>query len=274
MTPLVSILMVNYNNARFLGDALRSVLDQDFDSWELIFVENGSTDQSFQIAQGIAHNNSRIHVISLEKRVDIPVARNKGLVSAQGRYIATLDSDDEWCPGRLSRQVQFMEQRENGLIGVCGSFSVLIGESGAIIGYKPFPITHTECMRTIWYRNPFCHSATLIRRSCLEECGHYDETFGPAEDLELWYRIGARYHLRNLPEWLIKYRVWGSSATFRNHRLMVRQTLRARGLGVNKHGHKAPLVAGLASFACWAVQWMPPKCAQYLFNFWVVRQSV
>jgi hypothetical protein len=156
-------------------------------------------------------------------------------------------------------------------IGVCGADVWLIDEKGGIQGRKEFPESHERCVRALWYRNPFCHSATLVRRSCFAACGPYDETFGPVEDLELWFRIGRRFEFRNLRETLVKYRVWSGSATARQYRLMVRLTMRARRLAPRQGG--IGLTGRLAFVPTWCAQWLPPRLSQALFRMFVIGRT-
>src|SRR5205809_507181 len=92
--PLVSVVMVNYNNERFIGDAIESVVTQTYSRWELIIVENESTDDSWQVIQSWTKRETRIEAVRLSRGISIPAGRNLGLVRAAGEYIAALDSDD------------------------------------------------------------------------------------------------------------------------------------------------------------------------------------
>jgi glycosyltransferase involved in cell wall biosynthesis len=196
--PLVSVVLLNQNNAPFVGEAIESVVLQTHRKWEMIIVENASTDDSWEVIQAWMKRERRIRAIRLSRAVGIPAGRNMGLDLARGAYVAPLDSDDAWLPGLLCRQVEFMERVENAEIGVCGANSILIDCEGKEIGRKEYPQTDAECRRAFWYRNPCCHCAVLVRRICFEQFGVYDESFALAEDLELWMRLGQTFRLRNL----------------------------------------------------------------------------
>jgi GT2 family glycosyltransferase len=219
--PLVTALMVNRNNGRFVGEAIASVVRQMHSRWELIVVENGSTDDSSAVLEDWMRGEPRIRLIRLTSPVSIPVARNLALAEAQGEYIATIDSDDIWLPDRLERQLEVMNRTDNAGMGVCGSNVWLMDQAGQVTGLKTFPATHDECVQALWRRNPFCHSATLIRRACFAACGPYNETFDVAQDLELWFRIGRRFGFHNVAEPLVQYRVWRGNVTARRHRLVI-----------------------------------------------------
>src|ERR1044071_7898930 len=100
--PLVSAVMVNLNNGRFIGEAIESVEHQTYSRWQLIIVENGSTDDSWEVIQSWMKREPRILSVRLSPGVSIPAGRNLALARARGDYIATLDSDDVWLPDRLS----------------------------------------------------------------------------------------------------------------------------------------------------------------------------
>ena len=264
--PLISAMMVSRNYGKFIGEAIESVLAQTYARWELIVVDNGSTDDSWKIIQGSAGRESRVRPVHLEREVSLPKARNLGLALAAGDYIATIDGDDRWFPARLALQVEFMEREEQRGVGVCGANCVLLGEDGRPLGWKDFPLSERQCFAALWYRNPFCHSATLIRRSVFGACGGYDERFELAEDLELWFRAGQTFGLRNLPDYLVNYRIWGNSASFRNHRALVRSTVRARRLAVHKYGYRMTARAQFILAATWVAQWLPSRIAHPLFR--------
>jgi glycosyltransferase involved in cell wall biosynthesis len=268
--PLVSAVMVNLNNGRFIGEAIESVEHQTYSRWQLIIVENGSTDDSWEVIQSWMKREPRILSVRLSPGVSIPAGRNLALARARGDYIATLDSDDVWLPDRLSRQIEIMERAENEDIGVCGANCFQIDEQGKGIGRKEFPQTDAECRRSFWYRNPFCQSAALVRKVCFDELGAYDESFVLAEDLELWMRLGQAFRLHNLQDHLIQSRLSGRNVTLCKHREMVRQTLRARRRAYTRYGYSITLRGRVALGATWCTQWLPPSIVHRVFNRWVL----
>ncbi|MGO8679253.1 MAG: glycosyltransferase family 2 protein [Limisphaerales bacterium] len=261
--------MLSRNNAAFIGGAIESVFAQSYGRWELVIVENASNDGSREIIRRMAGRDHRVKTLDLETEAPLPRARNLGLARAAGDYIATIDADDSWRPDRLAVQVAFMEGEGQREVGVCGANCRLVREDGGLAGTKEFPREHAECLAALWYRNPFCHSATLGRRTVFEALGGYDESFEVSEDLELWFRAGRRFRFRNLPEYLVRYRIGSGSVTFRKHRLVVRNTLRARSLARRKYGYAIGPRERSALFATWLAQWLPPGVARLLFGLWL-----
>lgn len=111
-SPLVSVVMPTFNSARYVTQAVRSVIDQSFQDWELLVVDDASQDETVQISRGIAEKDSRITVYSRSDNQGAAATRNEGIAASRGRYIAFLDSDDIWLPGKLSSQLAFMQTQQ------------------------------------------------------------------------------------------------------------------------------------------------------------------
>lgn len=109
MNALVSIVTPTYNSAQYLEQTVRSVLHQTYNNWELLIIDDASTDNSRDIALKYMNADGRIKLIALDVNVGVAMARNIGIEASKGRYIAFLDSDDLWHPAKLSRQIAFME---------------------------------------------------------------------------------------------------------------------------------------------------------------------
>jgi glycosyltransferase involved in cell wall biosynthesis len=272
--PLVSVILLSHNHGRFIGEAMESVVRQTYQLWEMIVVENGSTDESWDVIQAWVKREPRIQAVRLTSAVSIPAAINLGLARARGTYLSHLDSDDAWLPELLSRLLGFMERAEDAAVGVCGANCILVGSEGKEIGRKEFPQTDAECRRAFWYRNPFCHCALLARKACFDQLGVYDERFEFAEDLELWMRFGQAFRLQNVPEHLARIRISGKNVTLCKQREMIRQTLRARRLASAHYGYSISLCGRTALALTWCMQWLPAGFVQRIFNRWVVRLHV
>jgi glycosyltransferase involved in cell wall biosynthesis len=271
-SPLVSVVMLSYNHAHLIDETIQSIVAQSQTSCEFIIVDNQSTDDSWKIIQRWQQSDPRIKPVRPSQNLTIAGALNFGINQAAGDYIARIDSDDVWLPQRLERQLNFMTQPGNENVGVCGTYCLLIDPSGQVVGKKEFPVTHSECVRAFWYRNPFCHTATLIRRRCFDEYGLYDESYNFAEDLELWFRFGQTYELANLPEHLTRYRVLSGNVTLRKHRSVIDATLRARRRAVTRYGYRMRMI-DRASFAfTWAMRWMPRTWVHGIFYNCLLKQ--
>jgi Glycosyl transferase family 2 len=262
----VSVVLLSRNHERFVGAAIRSVLEQSWRDWDMVVVDNGSSDGSWELINERLQAEPAAMAVRTEKQLSIAGALNLGLGFARGRYIARIDSDDMWEPEKLRLQMEFMEASANQGAGVCGSNCLLIDAEGAVVAQKQFPQTHSECLRAFWYRNPVCHTAALIRRECFQRFGVYDEAFSLAEDLELWFRLGQGFELRNLPEHLTRVRIAGSNVTLRRQRQVIAMTLAARRRAIERYSYRPGPGAGTAMLLTWAAQWCPSRLVRAVFN--------
>lgn len=180
--PLVSVITPLYNCSKYLEQTIQSVLSQTFQNWEMIMVDDCSTDNSVEIAQQYAAQDERIKVIQLEKNSGAAVARNTAIEAAQGRYIAFLDSDDQWLPHKLETQLAFM-QKQN----VAFSYAAYekVNEEGAVIGSVGVPdkVAYKDLLKV-------CSIGCL---TAMYDTQQLDKIYMPLirkrQDLGLWLRI-------------------------------------------------------------------------------------
>ena len=154
-SPLVSIVMVNYNHDDFLQEAISSVLEQTYQNWELILVDDGSTDRSGDIIRSF--QDPRIKPVYLEKNRHICVATNTGFSRVGGAYVARLDSDDVWRPDKLEHQVAYMEAHPD--IGLCFTRLEIIGPDSKVVPREDLPDLY-NLMTT--GRNPGRHASVFL----------------------------------------------------------------------------------------------------------------
>lgn len=194
-TPLISVVIPTFNRGWTLGEAVDSVLSQDFPDFELIVVDDGSTDDTAGLLAGYG---DRISVIRQENR-GVSAARNRGVREAAGNLIAFLDSDDLWLPGKLKAQAAFFQAHPEARI--CQTEETWV-RNGRRVNPKN---RHKKPSGDIFEPSlELClvsPSAVMIRRDLYEEMDGFDETLPACEDYDLWLRIGCRYpvHLIDTP---------------------------------------------------------------------------
>lgn len=206
---LVSVVMPVYNGALYLKEAVDSIISQTHTNFELIIINDGSTDNSEEII--LSYDDTRIRYIVNEKNSGICVTLNKGLDAAQGKYIARMDCDDISVPERLQKQLEYMEQHPS--IGVVGSDIIVFGEG---IQERLFTFEHDKncCKAGLLFHTCFPHPVVMIRKSLLDEHNlRYDDEYRGLEDFELWYRISKYSEVTNLPYPLLYYRKHKSQET-------------------------------------------------------------
>lgn len=191
-----------YNGEAYIGEAIDSVLSQTFTDFELIIVDDGSTDNSLNLIE--AYDDPRIECLSRTENLGLAVTRNEGVVAASGQYIAMLDSDDIARPTRLEVQSAYLDENPN--IGVVGSWVDVIDEDGKIVGDMWRSETRSPKLPgALLFHNCFTQSSVMIRRSLLGSAP-YRLDFPPAEDYDLWARLASVTQLANIPRPLVKYR--------------------------------------------------------------------
>jgi glycosyltransferase involved in cell wall biosynthesis len=208
-----------HNCRTFVAEAVRSILSQSFTDYELIVIDDASTDGSADEVRTFA--DSRIRIIQNERNVRVAGSLNNGLAIARGRYIARMDGDDISVPGRLAAQFAFMEANPD--IGVCGGWVTYFGV-GIPHVFRP-PTAPLELAAFMLFQNPLCHPTVMLRRSCLDSAAlQYDTAFTFSEDYDLWTRLAPHTRLANLPSVLVHIRQHPSSVSREFAATMTAQT--------------------------------------------------
>lgn len=201
--PPVTVILPVFNEARFLRAAVDSILAQTFEHFELIVVDDGSTDDSLTVLSRV--RDRRLRILSNGVNLGITTALNHGLAVARGRYLARMDADDIALPDRLARQVAFLDAHPE--IGIVGSARTLIDEDDRIVGESTPPPDDLSIRWKCLLGNPFGHPTVMLRRCLLTvHCLWYREV-KRAEDYDLWPRLLAHTKGANLRQPLLRYRL-------------------------------------------------------------------
>lgn len=205
--------MASYNHEKFVQEAVQSVLDQSFQDFELIIIDDASTDNTVNIIKRF--NDKRIHLTVLAQNQGQFVATNLGLEKARGEYIGILNSDDAFHPEKLNKQITFLENNSN--IAAVFSFAEMINENNrpftninnpySYIFNQPNRSRHKWLHYFFFYGNCLCHPSVLIRSKCHQELGHYDPRFANCADLQFWIKLTAKYNIHIIHEKLTKFRI-------------------------------------------------------------------
>ena len=200
ITPRISVIMPVYNCEVYLGAAINSILNQSFADFELIIINDGSTDSSSNIVD--SYNDPRIVSLRSFENQGVSWARNKGLFSARGMYIAFLDADDIALPKRLETQVKFLNN--NPRIGLCGTWVRVLQSNDEIWRYPTDP----RILRArMLFDDPIATSSVMLKKEALPlDKKYFNSCYDGAEDYELWERISRRWEMSNVPMVLTLYR--------------------------------------------------------------------
>lgn len=212
MRPKISVVIPCYNQGQFLVEAIQSVLEQDYPDKEIIVVNDGSDDNTREVA-----NYYRDAIVYIEQsNKGAAAARNAGIRAAKGEYIAFLDADDVCFPGRLKREAEVLDQRPD--VGLVASDAFLINEAGEILGLKSSVSgaprhPHDFRWETVWYCPTT--STVMVRRRCFDVIGYFEEIFkrGGGEDWLLWVKMAHDFSMVYLHEPTVGYRIHSRNVT-------------------------------------------------------------
>jgi glycosyltransferase involved in cell wall biosynthesis len=208
MEPIVSVVLPVYNCPQYVGEAIDSILGQTFGDFELIVIDDGSTDATPDVVRGFS--DPRIHFI-VQANMGLPATLNRGIESARGRYVARQDQDDISLPQRFEKQVSYLDAHPR--CGLVGTWAEIWHENTKTHRAHRHAGDSTTLKFELMFNNPFVHSSVMLRKDTLQGVGGYstDSARQPPEDYELWSRIAREYDVANIPEALQIYREVDSS---------------------------------------------------------------
>ncbi len=261
----MSVIMPTWNQAAYIESAVASLLDQTFTNWELVVVDDCSTDETPSILERLSRSDDRIRAYRNETNIKQTRTRNFAISHARGVYITLLDSDDEREPASLEEQVAFLE--ENPDVVAVGTGAQWCDENMNRLNDRLYPLTDPEIRRTFLRYSPFCLSSLMIRSSVLGSPA-YDPAMEPAEDIDLAMRLGTKGKLANLPGTYYRVRTHPQSVTQRDIRVMERKTFSIRRKAVREYGYRAGVVDLGMNVAQYVTMYLMPGS----FRFWLFNK--
>lgn len=203
--PRVSVVMGVHNGAASLDQAIASIVGQSYENWELIVVDDSSTDSSLSVARAWRQRDPRIRIVEHARNRGLAVSLNDALAESRGELIARMDADDVSLPHRLQKQVQFLD--DHPAVAVVGTGAEFVDARGIRLGTGRLFEEHADIAAHIYRTSPFIHPSVMMRRSFLESLGGYDVRLRRAQDADLWLRGYRSYRYHNLPEPLMRCRI-------------------------------------------------------------------
>lgn len=232
--------MPTYNRVALLDRAVRSVFAQSFTDWELLVVNDASSDGTRVFLDELAKKDPRVRPVHHEKNYypDISRTLNEGLHIARGEYVARLDDDDYWCDDRkLEKQAAFLDAHAD--VVIAGGGTIVVDENDHE-RFRYFKLEKDPDIRDkALFANPFTHSTVLFRRTLVIEVGGYGD-FKNAEDWDLWLRLGLRGKFYNFQEYFVRYLMNEQSKTFVFKRSQSKEILRL----ISTHRREYPHFVG------------------------------
>lgn len=196
----VSIVMAVYNGEKYIKETIESILEQNYDNFELIIVDDCSEDETINIIKSFDDN--RITVLHNEKNMRLAYSLNRAIEHSTGIYIARMDADDICLKNRIETQAEYLDSHP--AVAVLGGKAQQFGASNKLMEY---PIEHEQIKVEMLFSNPLCHPAVMFRKNLVQEW--YDSDIKAGQDYELWSRLIWKVQFHNLPQTLIKYRIHG-----------------------------------------------------------------
>lgn len=232
--PVVSVAMPVYNGERYVREAVASVLVQTCPDFELVIVDDGSSDATPTILREFSASDSRV-VVHRQRNAGHTAARNRACLIARAPLIACFDADDVAFPERLAHQCEFLAAHPD-VAAVAGGVE-LITAQGRSVGTRTPSESHSALCKTLERASPFFHSSVMLRKAAFNDVGGYRAQFGPADDYDLWLRLSERYQLAGIAQGAVGYRIHGEMMSV--HRaeqegllsLAARVSARARAAG-------------------------------------------
>ena len=218
ITARVSVLMTIYNAEPYLKEAIDSILTQKFSDWELIAVENGSTDQSAEILS--SYEDPRVRVFAFTENIGRTPALRYAFEQAKGKYIAVLDADDVALPERLVRQVEFLDNHDD--VVLVGTWTQAIDVKGRITSTLEPPTSSEEIHDCLGWATPLVHSSVMYRSAAASKVGGYPKEFAYAQDIALYQALSKVGRLATIDDFLCQWRTSSKSFTRSNqNRLLI-----------------------------------------------------
>ncbi len=209
-TPSISIIVPTHNRARFLQRAVRSALSQTCSDFEILIVDDASSDATPSLARSFA--DPRIRLFRNEQSRGAAASRNVGLANSRGRFIAFLDDDDEWLPRKLElQQARFAAADAN--VALIHGGSVVVSESSGRVVDEIVPTANHTSWLDYFGNISFTTSIVLVRRDALVALGGFDESLPGAQDRDLWIRLARQYAFDFVPEVLVRRFIHGDQIT-------------------------------------------------------------
>jgi glycosyltransferase involved in cell wall biosynthesis len=245
-SPTVSVLIPVWHAVRFLPAALESILAQTFPDFEVIAIDDGTSDGSADVLAAFAARDHRVRVVRQENQ-GIVASLNRALGLARGAFIARMDHDDVSRPDRFAKQIAFLRQHPEVDL-VSGAMDV-IDQDGNYLRTEVPPTLPAALASELLYRNCICHPAVMARTEALRKVGGYRKNAQLAEDYDLWLRLSEVGQVANLPDVLLSYRLHPVRMSTQGYLVQELAVLAARGAArQRRRGNPDPLASPDAQF--------------------------
>lgn len=228
-----------FNSDKRVEYAIKSILNQTFNDFELIIINDASRDKTSSIINSYAKKDRRIRIINNKNNIKIAHSLNKGVSLAKADLIARMDADDISHPKRLEMQYVFLQQHPN--VAIVGTNISVTDEKEKEVWKREYPTQSNELKKVMFRYAPFAHPTVMFRKSVFEEFGGYNPDMIPCEDIDFWFRIGTKYDFGNIPKFLLKYSLSVKSSSHYDIRKTELVGFKIKMKAISKYGYKPSL---------------------------------
>ena len=228
--PLISIVLPVFNGEKYLSLAIDSVIAQSYQNWELIIIDNESSDKTPHIITEYIKKDVRIKGLYCSQKGIVP-ALNTGLSHCSGPLVARIDADDIWLPEKLETQKNAFNNDIS--LTLLGTSVEIINDKGEILTDRQAfnngkPLGYKEVKQRLGRKNLFCHSSIMIRKEVIDVLGGYSDRFLHSEDYHLWLKITKQFKVEIFEEKLVKFRYHQHSISRKHSRVQQQNSLKLR----------------------------------------------
>ncbi|ENU2505986.1 glycosyltransferase family 2 protein [Escherichia coli] len=221
---MISVVMPVYNSEKYLAEAIQSILNQTHKNFELICINDGSTDKSQEIIEYFSSRDARIVVINQPNK-GVVSSLNLAISLAKYDYIARMDADDISHPTRLDKQIRYMTSNKD--ISILGTAYNYVDINGRVLKTRKPPQNDSRIKGIMLFGSPLCHPSVMFNKRLIGMDLYYDNDFKHCEDYELWTRLYGKFKFGNLPDVLLDYRIHDKSVSRENNELQIANKVKA-----------------------------------------------
>lgn len=271
--PAISVVMPAYNAERYIEQAIISILNQTLTNFELLIIDDASTDKTPSIIKKYQRKDARIKVIVNKTNLQIARSLNKLIKLARSEFVARMDADDVSFPRRLFLQYELIKKDKE--IAVVGTDMVIIDKGGVPISKREYPDNDKKLKGAMFRYSPFAHPVVMFRKKVFEEFGGYDVNLVPCEDIDLWFKIGSKYKFASIPQPLIYYRIVPYSNSTKSLKDLELLGFKIKIDAIKKYGCKPSLYDVFYNIGQFLTLWfMPVNARVWMYNFLRSRKLI
>lgn len=248
--------MPAYNAEMYIKQAIQSILDQTFKRFELIVINDSSTDKTWEIITSFAKKDHRIKAVQNNSGCNIARVLNKGISLAKSNIVARMDADDIAFSDRLELQYNVITSSDR--IAVVGANIVIIDRLGNQIATRSYPRTSKELKNCLFKYSSFAHPVVMFKKDMFEAVGKYNPKYSPTEDLDLWFRLGSKYEFASIPKPLLKYRLFEASSSHRAFKELELLVFTIRLRAIRRYGYRPGIYDILYNMVQFSTLWCTP----------------